>query len=253
MKKRIFFYFLLYLIGQLTTQDGIAQTGNAASILKITFVHTINKQPLILDSSAYTNSWNETFTVSKLSYYISNIFLQTVDKKTQKEKNSYHLINEEDSASRSFSFSLPANQYTSLSFIIGVDSSKNVSGAQTGALDPLNGMFWAWNSGYIMFKMEGNSPASSVANNKVEYHIGGFSGVNNVLRVVRLNLNDLQLATKNKKNTEIIIRIALDKIWNAEHSLKIADTPVCTTPGPLAASVADNYSKAFEVVKIVHY
>lgn len=104
--------------------------------------------------------------------------MQTTDKKNIPELNSYHLINEEGTASKSFSFFVMPTQYNSLSFLIGVDSLKNVSGAQTGGLDPLNGMFWTWNTGYIMFKMEGNSPSSSVVNNKIEYHIGGFSGAN---------------------------------------------------------------------------
>ena len=53
---------------------------------------------------------------------------------------------------------MPAGNYNSLSFLLGVDSMHNVSGAQTGALDPANDMFWTWNSGYVMAKMEGASP-----------------------------------------------------------------------------------------------
>ena len=219
--------------------------------IKITFINAINKLPLVLDFAKYTNCFNEIFTISKLSYYISNISLQTTDKKTIPELNSYHLINEEDTASRSFSFFVLPNQYSSLSFLIGVDSLKNVSGAQTGALDPLNGMFWTWNTGYIMFKMEGNSPSSSVVNNKIEYHIGGFSGANNVLRKIHLNLGDMFFIHK-EKITEIVIKADLDKIWNAQHDLKIINTPVCTTPGVLAAGIADNYSKAFEIIKIIY-
>ncbi len=219
--------------------------------IKVTFVNIINKLPLVLDSAKYINCFKETFTISRLNYYISNVSLQTTGKKTIPELNSYHLINEEDTASKSFSFFISPNQYTSLSFLIGVDSLKNVSGAQTGALDPLNGMFWTWNTGYIMFKMEGNSPSSSVVNNKIEYHIGGFSGANNVLRKVHLNLNDTFFIHQ-EKITEIIIKVDLDKIWNAQHDLKIMKTPVCTTPGVLAAGIADNYSKAFEIIKIIH-
>ncbi len=219
--------------------------------IKITLINTINKLPLVLDSAKYTNCFNEIFTISNLSYYISNISLQTTDKKNIPELNSYHLINEDDNASKSFSFFVLPNKYSSLSFLIGVDSLKNVSGAQTGALDPLNSMFWTWNTGYIMFKMEGNSPSSSVVNNKIEYHIGGFSGANNVLRKVHLNLDDTFFINK-EKITEIIINVDLNKIWNAQHDLRIIKTPVCTTPGVLAAGIADNYSKAFEIIKIIH-
>ncbi len=246
------FCLSFFLISQLFFIGASAQLNSQPNtIIKITFLHTINNQPLVLDSTAYTNCWNETFTLSRLSYYVSNICLQTTDKKVIKEKNSYHLINDEDSASRSFSFNIPPSQYNSLSFLIGVDSLKNVSGAQTGALDPLNGMFWTWNSGYIMFKMEGNSPQSSIVNNKIEYHIGGFSGVNNSLRNIQLNLGDNGVSLIKGSITEIIIRADLDKIWNAQHDLKITTTAVCTTMGALAAGIADNYSKAFEIIKII--
>lgn len=113
-------------------------------------------------------------------------------------------------------------------------------------------MFWTWNTGYIMFKMEGNSPQSASVNNKNEYHIGGFSGANNVLRKVELNFTGNTVSLKKERITEIIIRTDLGKIWNAGHDLKITHTPVCTSPGALASGIADNYSKAFEVIKIIH-
>ncbi len=239
---------LLFLLMQLFISAAIEQTPVAN--LKVTFVNTVNKVPLVLDSVAYTNCWDETYTISKLKYYISNVQLQMADKKISKENESYHLINEEDTATKSFSFSMPAGKYSSFSFLIGVDSLKNVSGAQTDALDPLNGMFWTWNNGYIMFKLEGNSPQSTVVNNKVEYHIGGFAGVNNSLRRVTINF-DAPLILLKKENTEIFIQADIGKLWNARHNLKIIETPVFMTPGTMSAAIADNYAACFELIKIV--
>jgi hypothetical protein len=61
-----------------------------------------------------------------------------------------------------------------MEFMIGVDSARNNSGAQTGALDPTNGMFWSWSTGYIMAKFEGTSAQSPAAANALKFHIGGF-------------------------------------------------------------------------------
>ena len=127
-----------------------------------------------------------------------------------------------------------------------------MSGAQTGALDPLNAMFWAWHTGYIMFKLEGSSPQSTSINNKMEYHIGGFSGVNNVLRKVELKFAGGPVLINNKNLTEIFIQVDIGRIWNAQNVLTITHTPVCATPGEQAARIADNYSKAFELVKTNH-
>ena len=252
MKIPVLLRILCYLISPffilIVTARVKAQTNSS---VKITFINTIASLPVVIDSVNYTNCWNETFTLHQLKYYISNICLKTTDKKMFREKNSYHLVNEEDNASKSISFIIPSDNYTSLSFMIGVDSLKNVSGAQTDALDPLNGMFWTWNTGYIMFKLEGNSLQSNSIDHRIEYHIGGFAGTNNTTRKVELNLTGIGPSFNNHGNKEIIIQTNIDKIWNAKHAIKISNTPVCTSPGVLASAIADNYSKAFEIIKII--
>lgn len=253
MKVNVLFGLVFFFITCLNTLYAACQANNQANVpIKISFINTINNIPVVLDSGNYTNCWNETFNINALKYYISNVQLQTAEKKIAAEKNSYHLINEEDSASKNFSFTASPGIYKTLSFLIGIDSLMNVSGAQTNALDPLNGMFWTWNSGYIMFKLEGYSAGSAVIKNKIEYHIGGFSGANNVLRRVELNIENSAVLLDKNSTTEIIVHTDLSKIWNAVHELKISKTPICTTPGILAAGIADNYSKAFEILKVIH-
>ncbi|MBC7423485.1 MAG: hypothetical protein H7334_08550 [Ferruginibacter sp.] len=239
----------LFLLMQLFLSTAFGQTPIVN--MKVTFKNTVNKVPVVLDSVSYTNCWNETYTINKLKYYISNVQLQLTDKRVNRETESYHLINEEDTATKSFSLSMPAGHYSSLSFLVGVDSLKNVSGAQTNALDPLNGMFWTWNNGYIMFKLEGNSPQSTVVNNKIEYHIGGFAGPNNSLRKVTINFAAPLILLQKENNAEIFIQSAIDKLWNAKHNLKIIETPVLITPGQLSSAIADNYADGFELIKIM--
>jgi len=244
---------LFFFMSQLIQLPASAQPSNQPGVnVRFSFTNSINNRPVVLDSTTYLNHWNETFTVSRLMYYISNICLLTTDKKTIREKDSYHLINEEDSASRSFSMMMPPDQYTSVSFLIGVDSLKNVSGAQTGALDPLNGMFWTWNTGYIMFKMEGNSPQSSLTKHKIEYHIGGFAGLNSALRTVQLKFDGPGITITKDKIAEIIIQADLDDIWNVAHPVRIAETPACMMPGTFAAAIADNYARAFKIMSVVY-
>ena len=242
-------FCILLLMSEFLLPVARAQSAVKAN-LNITFVNTINNIPVILDSTTYTNCWNENFTISKLKYYISHVQLQQADKKIIPEQNSYHLINEEDTVSKSILLYMPPATYTSLSFLIGVDSLMNVSGAQTGALDPLNGMFWTWNNGYIMFKLEGSSPQSTAVNNKLAYHIGGFAGTDKVLRTLTLQFNGDKVVLKKESTTTLIIQVDIGKIWNAKHDLKINQVPACMTPGALAAGIADNYAQAFELIKI---
>ena len=215
--------------------------------VKLTFVNKVKGSPLILNTQAYTNPFNESYTVSKFKYYVTNVSLHGIGASAD-ENNSYHLVDAASPASLSFYFETGPNTFSTLQFLLGVDSTRNVSGAQTDALDPLNDMFWTWNSGYVMAKMEGNSPQSNQAGQKIEYHIGGFKGANSVLKMISLPFPPNKLANiKQGKTCEIIIEADLDSWWHAPNNLKIANLPVCTTPGSLAKAVADNYSKMFTV------
>ena len=129
----------------------------------------------------------------------------------------------------------------------------NTSGAQTGALDPMNDMFWTWNSGYVMQKLEGTSPQSSVVNNKMEYHIGGFSGAYSVLNYLMLTFpKDKILQIRKGKTSTVIINVDVDKFWDAGTLIKISDIPVCTSPGVLAKQIAGNFSRLFKVVDVIN-
>ena len=35
-------------------------------------------------------------------------------------------------------------------------------------------MYWAWNSGYINFKLEGRAPACAARDHRFEFHLGGY-------------------------------------------------------------------------------
>lgn len=220
--------------------------------VKITFVNTVKGKPLELNTGKYINPFGEAYSISKFKYYISHVSLLK-GKAVFWEPENFHLIDESKPDDLHFSFALGAGEYNSLQFMLGVDSLHNVSGAQTGALDPLNDMFWTWNSGYVMAKIEGSSPLSTLVNNKLEYHIGGFMGENNVLKNIKLNFPPGKLLNiQEGKTSEIIIEADIDTWWQQPNDIKIAGHPVCSTPGPLAKKIADNYSKMFTVKEVIN-
>jgi hypothetical protein len=250
--KPLFRYFILPLVAFLllgSCQKSItAKTG----IVKFTFRNMVSTSPMALVLGVYTNPFGEVYSITRFKYYVSNIHL-TGTAGSASEANSYHLVDESIPGSLTFSFETDLNTFSGISFLIGVDSTRNVSGAQTGALDPLNDMFWTWNSGYIMAKMEGTSPQSNQVGNKIEYHIGGFSGVNSALKTVNLPFPaGKSLIINEGKISEISLEADFDKWWQTPNDLMIVNTPVCTTPGSLAKQVADNYSKMFTVTNVVN-
>lgn len=229
-----------------------ADAPKTGGTIRVSFINTVNHQPLALNDSSYKNPAGETYTVSKFKYYISNIQLLGTKGRTS-EKDSYHLVDQNDSASLSFSFPAPANALREISFLIGVDSMRNVSGIQSGALDPANDMFWTWKSGYIMAKLEGRSPASTAVNNRVEYHIGGYGGENNAIRKIILPFPLEETEVKDGETLEITIEADINAWWNSATPISIGETPVCAVPGPLARKIAENYSHMFTIVNIARY
>ena len=133
-------------------------------------------------NTEYTHpTTNDQLTFGLFKYYISNFKLKKSDGNWWTHPESYFLVNLADPGSKSLDLTgIPVGTYTEMSFVMGVDSTRNVSGAQTGALSTTNGMFWSWNSGYIMLKAEGTSPQAT--GNAFAYHLGGFSGVNNIVK-----------------------------------------------------------------------
>jgi hypothetical protein len=222
--------------------------------LTINFKPVVDSVPLSFDS-AYTNFWKEPYTVSLFKFYVSKFDLINTDSNRVYHVNvdKYFLIDAADSNTWSVHLLATPFTYNRISFLIGVDSIRNVSGAQTGALDPINGMFWTWNSGYVMAKLEGNSPLSSLANNKIEYHIGGFMGPDNVLikPTLLFPFGKYSIVQAGKKNA-INVNADVNAWFFNPHQLKIKNNPACTTPGALAKDHAENYSKMFVVTSIVN-
>ncbi|MES2773565.1 MAG: MbnP family protein [Bacteroidota bacterium] len=213
--------------------------------IRLSFTNLVGSEPLQIDS-VYQNPFGEPFTVSQLKYYISNVSFSNSDGKEVKVPNTYFLVNEQDSASKNFMVNSLLGTITAVNFYLGVDSLKNVSGVQTNALDPLNGMFWTWSTGYIMAKMEAVSPLSKAPQQRVTYHIGGFKGENNVVKKISLPLS-AALKLKPGDTATININADINKWFAGANDIKIADINFCMNPGPLANKIAANYAAMFSV------
>lgn len=220
-----------------------------AGTVEIQFDNMVGNEDLALGSKSYKNYNGDVFNVSKFNYYISNIRLNTADGAVFIEPESYHLVKEDDAASKSFSLTgIPAGKYTTMTLMIGVDSIRNVSGAQAGALDAKNNMFWDWNSGYIMAKFEGTSPQSTAADNMLMYHVGGFSGTNNTVRTVALTLP--QPIEINKNSYHMHIKADLAKWFGPGSVIDFGTLNAVHMPGANAKKIAENYKSMFSIQEV---
>jgi len=209
--------------------------------LSFIFHHTIGGDKLVLGNPC-KNIHGENITIEKFKYYVSNFSVTDNNGKVTKLPVQYFLVDEADSLSKTISLTVPGVTIKRIWFLLGVDSIRNVSGIQTGALDPLNGMFWTWNSGYIMAKLEGNSEVSGAQGHYFTYHIGGFKKEMNATRMIELDLPQTE-----KFLREIHITAEINHWFKGSSEVRTAETPVCHSPGVLAMRIADNYSTMFSI------
>jgi len=117
-------------------------------------------------------------------------------------------------------------------YSIGLDSVSNTSGALSGALDPLNGMFWTWQSGYIHLKLEGTFFKTGRPKTALEFHLGGYRWPNATLIDKQADI----------KYESIIVDIQLSIFL--KHLNKGLSTKIMS-PGPLAKQVFNTISNSF--------
>ena len=152
----------------------------------IQFIPFFNNLPLELGKKYVLNdsTW---FEFSTCRFYVSNLSLLNEGK--QKEQfNDFYLIDLEEP--KSLFVNIKNTQFDQVSFSLGIDSTTNVAGILDGVLDPINGMYWAWNSGYINFKLEGISSESTEKNKSFEFHLGGYLAPYQTIQTVNLPIEN---------------------------------------------------------------
>jgi hypothetical protein len=207
--------------------------------LSVSVETVFNNEPLQLNGKRYVNAAGDTLTIETFRFYISNFHVYSKGKKRE-IKNSYFLIDAEKENSWSFELNVPGGKIDSLSFIIGVDSLANVSGAMEGALDPMNGMYWAWNTGYIHAKLEGKSNSCKTLHHLFEFHIGGYLRPYQAVRKVCLPLD----GSKHLK-----LKADVAAWFNGVKKIDLKETNSVMMPCSNAMMVADNYQKMFSLIK----
>jgi hypothetical protein len=216
---------------------------NGSMIVSIN--HLFDTINFVLNDQYILDNGNK-ISISTYKYYISNIKLTADDGSVFSETESYHLVNAEQTSTCSFSISkVPFKKYSSISFIIGVDSTRNVSGAQSGALDVALGMFWTWNTGYIMAKLEGTSQQSSAPGNSVAFHIGGFKGNFNALKQVSISFNGNLANVTSSSTPTLYLKNNIKEWFINPNSLDLSITNNITMVNATSKSIADNYADMF--------
>lgn len=159
----------------------------------------------------YPMNGTDSIRLDQFKFYVGN------------QRGDFQLVDASDTTT----FSLP---FTDKLLIIGMDSLANTSGKLEGAFDPLLGMYWAWNTGYIQLKMTGNSCSGGITR-PFDYHIGGY-------RFPFSTSKSFNIPTANQ-----FVTAQLEPLFR---SLPIQSTPNIMLPGPAAQQIFNSFVSTFE-------
>lgn len=206
-------------------------------LLSVSFMPVFGHQEFHLNKPYLTPN-QDTININTAKLYLADFTIIFQNGKVYKESESYHLLNLEKSSTLSWEFpNVPNGKIASITFTIGLDSATSCSGAMSGDLDPMYGMYWAWNSGYINAKLEGNSSACPTRNHEFQFHIGGYKAKEATIQTVHLNV---------KKDINKDLDIVMDLMaWFNKVDLSKENTIL--TPGPDAMRMAGRYKQMFSL------
>ena len=199
----------------------------SATCLGLTISFAVEYDRLAEDNRLILNN-GDTIQITTFRFYTGKFLFYHDDLLIQADSN-YHLIDMTGKTSESLSFpEINNSEINRVSFTLGVDSSTQMKGALNGDLDPIKGMYWTWQSGYIDFKIEGTD---SKGNSNIELHIGGYTAPNATQRTVVLKSASANITCN------IILKELLNKLNN--------QTEKVMSPGIKASHIADLFSAVF--------
>lgn len=203
--------FLRLCLGFFVCSVGMAQSANE---IKISF-----------QALPGTGEWQ----VDKVKFYVSNLKFLKRGEVIGSTQVPYYLY---DSKSGNTSIALPQPpSFDAVEFSIGIDSLTNSEGVKGGDLDPMKGMYWTWQSGYINVKIEGKKKQGA----DFQYHLGGYRAPYNCYRTVRLAVSP---------TGSIVIWMDVEKFLNKAQTIGSSNI---MSPGKEAALLSDLFQTIFSV------
>jgi len=276
--KLLILFFLGIFLFNACTEDELEVAKPGSVVLEFDAVS--GSSDLIMGTN-YTNASGELFSVTMLQYYVSNIKLTAEDGTEYmvpaSANSGYTLVKEDGEITLT---DVPAGNYVSIEFVVGVDSLRSAMGPSEregdldiGDMETGGNMYWSWNSGYIFMRFEGIAPEvpdstiglwvqDTLGNwnyDTTQYtywldvfniHVGGFGGydastVNNI-RKVKLDFGSTKLIVKETAIPEVHITADVMKIMDGSVNHSFSNFYQEHSPDR-TGTIADNYKNMFSV------
>ena len=185
--------------------------------LTINFTHKVDGSDLITNSMIYTNSAGENYDVKTLKYLISDINLHSDDGNTLL-LDEVHFIDISDASTFSFTVEdVPNNNYTSISYTMGLDTIKNINNLYINE-SYHSAMAWPETNGggYHYMKLEGSYNNDSTFYNT---HTGGTMGGDYSFN----NVEDISLTVDDDlEDVSINVNMEINNWYNSPNQIEFS-------------------------------
>jgi cytochrome c peroxidase len=221
----------------------------AAATLEVQIMPRISGNDLQPASLRYRTSAGEIFSITRVSYFVSDFELQRDDGSWLECSNSVAWLDYEQNRNSVRLPNIPAGEFRTVRFLVGLNPNLNHSNiAHFPAGHPLNpdvnGLYWGWQGGYIFLALEGLWRNSNGELDGWAYHLARDTNA------VRITVA-APLVIANE--TKIQLDFDLAAVLNAPRPLSFNRDGSSTHSrdgDPIAAALAQNLVGAFTVRRV---
>jgi cytochrome c peroxidase len=229
---------------------GLACTYAAsAATLQVEINPQFSGQNLQPASFRYHTAAGECFSVTRVSYLVSDFALQCDDGHWLEFSNAVAWLDFDQNRNAFHLPPMPPGNFLSLRFTVGLSPALNhlnITNFPAGhPLNPdVNGLYWGWQGGYIFMALEGLWRNSAGELDGWAYHLARDT---NAVRIT------LPISCEITNQTKVTLDFDLDSLLNAPRPLSFARDGSSTHSrdgDPVAAALVENLPGAFRVRRI---
>lgn len=220
-----------------------------AATLEIQITPKVSGAPLQPASLRYHTSSGETFSIIRVSYFVSDFALQRNDGSWLALSNSVAWLDYEQNRDTVRLPEIPPGEFRSVRFTVGLDTNLNhAEVAKFPAAHPLNpnlnGLHWSWQGGYIFLALEGlwRNPGGEM--DGWAYHLARDTNAVSITLAAPLIVTN---------ETKLELDLDLANLLNAPRALSFGKDGSSTHSrdgDPIAAALIANLPGAFRVHRI---
>ncbi len=214
--------------------------------LQVQIIPKCNGAAVQPGSLRYQSAGGESFSITRVSYLLSDFALQRNDGSWLDLTNAAAWLDLGENRDTFRLENVPAGEYRAVHFALGLGTNLNhADPSQFPARHPLNpnfnGLYWSWQGGYIFLALEGLWRNSEGALDGWAYHLARDASCTRIILAAPLEITNL---------TRLELDFDIATLLNAPHPLAFGRDGSSThsRPGdPVAAALLANLPGAFRV------